>query len=175
MNVPRPEGPKTNLLFFATAWLAAVLLAGQSMGWLGGLVALTVVLLHVCLCRERISEIKTLLMVTILGSAWESVMVNLGWIHYLGSADPAVLPGWLIAAWMAFAMTLNHGLAAFKEHPMSAAITGALASPIAWYGAQELGALEMANSPETLMIISASWLVLLPVFSKIANHYFRSN
>lgn len=171
MNIPRPEGPKTNLLFFTTAWLAASLLAGQSLGWMGGWTALLIVILHLCLCQARTAEIKTLLMVAILGSAWESLMVNQGWIHYLGSTHPSVLPGWLMSAWLAFAMTLNHGLAALKAHLLRAGLIGATCAPLAWYGALELGALEMADPLETLLIISISWLCLLPAFLKIANHY----
>jgi len=171
MNIPRPEGPKTNLLFFTTAWLAACLLAGQTLGWMGGLTALLIVILHLALSQARTAEIKTLLMVAILGSAWESLMVNQGWIHYLGSTHPSVIPGWLMAAWLAFAMTLNHGLARLKAHPLRAGLIGATCAPLAWSGALELGALEMTDPLETLLIISISWLFLLPAFLKIANHF----
>ena len=138
---------------------------------MGGLTALLIVILHLVLSQARTAEIKTLLMVAILGSAWESLMVNQGWIHYLGSTHPSVIPGWLMAAWLAFAMTLNHGLARLKAHPLRAGLIGATCAPLAWSGALELGALEMTDPLETLLIISISWLFLLPAFLKIANHF----
>jgi hypothetical protein len=95
-------------------------------------------------------------------------------LHY-ASPQPALLaPAWILAMWVAFAMTLNHSLAFLKTSPMAALVLGAVGAPLAYLAAgRGFGAVEFTPPAwRGELAVGAGWavaLVLLPSLAHVAH------
>ena len=96
-----------------------------------------------------------------------------GLITYRGDAvtlPPGGAPAWILAMWMAFALTLRHSLGAVCRRPALAALTGAVFGPLAYLGAERGFAAATLGEPRWQVLIAlgigwalALWLLALRV------------
>jgi len=158
-----------NLLAFQFGWFATALGAAQGRGWIGPLVVAVVISLHLTLAARPGVEARLMLVALVLGTASEHGLLWSGLIRYNG--DPAWVPLWMLALWPLFATTLGVSLRWFRDHPGAAAAAGALGGPLAYWGGQALGALEIPEPIPALAAIAVIWAFALPVLSRIARGY----
>ena len=159
-----------NLVLFKLGWVACVMLAAAGKPLLATLAVAAVAAIHLVSVPVVIKEALLLMAACLMGLAWESILVATGVLQYPGYAsESALAPHWIVAMWVLFATTINHGLSWVKKHWAVAAIAGLLGGPMAFFGGANLGAVEFSNTMVSLAIIGAGWAALLPVLVWISD------
>lgn len=159
-----------NLVLFKLGWVACVLLAAVGEPLLATLAVAVVVTLHLFTVPVVIKEVMLLAVAAVIGMAWESLLVYGGLVSYPGYASNAPLaPYWIVAMWVLFATTINHGLRWIKRSGLIAAIAGFVGGPLAFFGGAGAGAVEFGNTALALATIGIGWALLLPALSLVAD------
>lgn len=153
-----------NAALFQLGWFACVF--GAQRPWLL-LVAATCLLLHLLfLAGPR--EWRLIAAVTLLGSALDSLLLNVGLFDFAG--DSPLLPLWLTLLWALFASTLAHCLAWTARPWRLGALLGALGGPLSYLAGSRLAdvALPFGMLP-TLAILALLWAGVLPACHALAD------
>lgn len=165
-----------NLVSFKLGWVACVVFAAAGKPVLAALSVAAVALLHLLQVANPRKELLFLLAAAGIGLLWETFMVWTGLVQYPGYASSSVLaPYWIVAMWVLFATTVNHGLRWVKRSPWVAAVAGLLGGPMAFFGGMNLGAVEFSSTPAALAVIGLGWAVLLPALVLIADTIIDSS
>ena len=115
-----------NVLLFQAAWFAAVLGAARGMPWLGPLVMIPTLAVHLALQKNRQGEVKLLLAAGVLGFIFDTAVVAGGVFTPLQHLFPRPLsPPWMICLWLNFAATLNISMVWLRGRYLLAALFGA--------------------------------------------------
>jgi hypothetical protein len=167
-----------NYLALQAGWFACVLGAAQGRPWLGPVVVVVLVSLHLALHPQRRREALVVLCVAPLGTAVDSAQQALGWIRYvgepLGGLSP-LAPAWIAALWLLFPITFHSSLGWLRRRPVLAALFGAVGGPLGYLGGERLGALEIG--PErwpSLGGLALAWGLAMPVLLWLAERLDRS-
>ena len=156
-----------NLAFFKAGWIACVLLAAMGQTTLAVFAVAFVVALHLARVAAPAKETLTLIAAAAIGFTWESIMVATGLVQY--PAGGVVAPLWIVAMWVLFATTINHGFRWMKRNWMYSAALGLIGGPLAFIGGAGLGAAEFSNTILALAVIGIGWAFLLPLLCLIAD------
>jgi hypothetical protein len=152
-----------NFVLFQLAWFACVMTAARGQQWLGALIAAAVVGLFAWLAPQRVRALQLFALVTLVGTAWDSLVSATGWIQYAGWPELRWLaPPWIIAMWALFATLLNVSLRWLRGRVLLAALFGLVGAPLAYYGGVRLGAVQLPNALAALVLQAAGWAVLTP-------------
>lgn len=159
-----------NLVLFKLGWVACVMLAAAGQPVNATLVVVAVVVAHLATVPVKSKESMLLVSAALIGMTWESLLVNLGVVSYPGYADAAALaPYWIVAMWVLFATTINHGLRWVKRSWIVASAAGLIGGPLAFFSGAQLGAVEFSNTLLALAAIGVGWAVLLPTLALVAD------
>lgn len=159
-----------NLVLFKLGWVACVMLAAAGQPVMAMLVVAAVVMAHLATVPVKSKESMLLVSAAVIGMAWESLLVRFGIVSYPGYTDAAALaPYWIVAMWVLFATTINHGLRWIKRSWIVASAAGLIGGPLAFFSGAQLGAVEFSNTLLALVSIGFGWAVLLPTLVLVAD------
>jgi hypothetical protein len=159
-----------NLVLFKLGWVACVMLAAAGQPVMATLVVAAVVLAHLATVPVKSKESMLLVSAAVIGMTWESLLVRFGIVSYPGYTDAAALaPYWIVAMWVLFATTINHGLRWIKRSWIVASAAGLIGGPLAFFSGAQLGAVEFSNTLLALVSIGVGWAVLLPALALVAD------
>lgn len=159
-----------NLVLFKLGWVACILFAAAGRPELSLLSVAGVVVIHLASVAVPLKEAFFLLCAGLMGLLWESLMLNTGLLQYVGEGPGSWLaPIWIVAMWLLFATTINHGLSWVKRHWVLAAFFGLLGGPMAFYGGSAMGAVQFTDTPLALATIGAGWAFLLPALCLLSD------
>jgi hypothetical protein len=159
-----------NLVLFKLGWVACVMLAAAGQPVMATLVVAAVVMAHLATVPVKSKESMLLVSAAVIGMTWESLLVRFGIVSYPGYTDAAALaPYWIVAMWVLFATTINHGLRWIKRSWIVASAAGLIGGPLAFYSGAQLGAVEFSNTLLALVSIGVGWAVLLPALALVAD------
>jgi hypothetical protein len=158
-----------NVAIYQAGWFACVLSAARDRSGLG----IAVAVLIVCgwlMSAPRPSALGQLIVLTgVVGYSWDSWLSVLGVIRYLpGPVSPPLAPLWILALWLLFSTTLHISLRWLQPKLWLAALLGALAAPLAYYGAARFGALTLPRVLPALGAQAAGWALLLPLLLRLS-------
>ncbi len=145
-----------NVVGFQIVWLLSVL-GGASANWQMAMIAAVIfAALSFLMSRQRMLDLRTLLIALIVGFTMDSILAQSGFIRY-ASPFPSLnwAPLWIMALWLGFAMTLNHSLRIIYQDAWRTFLFGFIGGPIA-YG---IAALRF----EAMIVQSNPWLAFLAV------------
>jgi len=155
-----------NLVGFQAVWWACVLGAGSGTVWAGPVAAMIYAALHFSLTPNRQRDLRLLAMALVFGLLLDGALGASGLLSYAGAGDyPALAPGWILALWAAFALTLTHSMAWFINRPWAAAGFGLIGGPVAYAGASAAaGAVAFPQgSVLALLAVGLGWALALPL------------
>jgi len=172
MNAARPNTRAMvwNIVSLNVGWWSCVLDAVHGTAWIGPLIVLALVCVHLCIVPARRREVVTLFAVAVLGYVADSALVLAGIIDFPLSARlgaPSTL--WMVALWVNFATSLNLALYWLARRPWLAAILGAAGAPTAYYSGTHLGALlTPAGATMLVLAVALEWAVATPLMLEAA-------
>ena len=151
-----------NLVLFQAGWLACVWGAAHGYAAEGVLAALAIVAWHISRAAEPKREAALAAISAALGFAFESLLVQAGWVR----VEAGVY--WLVALWALFATTLNSSLRALQPHPWIAALVGAVGGPLAYYAGARIGAIDFVQPAAMLAALAVGWALATPALLSLA-------
>jgi hypothetical protein len=144
-----------NFVGFQLVWLACVLWRDWGLA-----VFATVLALHLALVPDRARELRLLVAAGAAGWAAELAMRASGATSFASGAVPA----WMVALWVNFASTLNWSLDWLRGRFALAALLGAVAGPLSYWGGERLGALSVPRP----LVVGLVWAVATPALVWLA-------
>jgi hypothetical protein len=163
-------GSIQNLTLFKLGWLACVYFAAVGQPMLSLLAVAAVASLHLTRVPVPAKEAFFLVSAGLIGLVWESLVVSTGLVQYTGQAAGSWLaPSWIVAMWVLFGTTINHGFSWTKRHWAIGAAFGLVGGPMAFYGGSAMGAVEFTHTLAALALLGVGWAVLLPLLSLLSD------
>ena len=158
-----------NFIAFYAGWFACVAGAGRGHFYLGPLVVLGLVALHLRLVPDARRELRLLLSAAALGYSVDTVQTLVGVIAF-GAASPVwwLPPLWLVGLWLIFGTTLNVSFQWLAGRYGVAAVLGAISGPLSYYAGVRLGAAEFPHPVFSVVMLAVVWAVLMPVLVRLA-------
>jgi hypothetical protein len=167
-----------NVGLFKIGWLSCVYGAASGLALEGCILALFIVAFSIKQASNKLAELLTLALITLVGVIWESLVASQYLMVYATQSntqpegwalDGLVLaPYWLIVMWALFATTINQSMAWLKDKLILAAGMGAIFGPMAFIAGEKLGAVEFINESAAMMVLAVGWGVLMPLICIIA-------
>lgn len=158
-----------NALGYQAVWFACVAGAGSGRAWLGLFAALAFVAATLAFGGRRREDLHTLLILFPIGISLDSLFLAVGWTLYSPPGPlPLLVPGWIAAIWLSFAMTLNHSMSFLRQNHWLAGVLGLVGAPLAyWSASRGFGVLSFGQpTAYVLLAMALCWALLLPlVFS----------
>lgn len=160
-----------NIVLFQLTWLACVAGAAAGHWWLGPLALVGFAIWQLSVSHARTVDLKLMLIAAALGMVVDSALVIFGLLSF---ASPwpwsSLAPAWIIALWMAFALTLNHSLAGLRDRPGLAALFGLFGGPLAyWIAVVVWGGAEFTAAPTlVLTVLGLIWALVTPLLLAIS-------
>lgn len=161
-----------NVLLFQVGWFACVLGGATQRPWVGAVVALIIVGIHLFLAPLAYPEFKLVLIALGIGAIWDSLLVSLNWLQYSsGILFPNTAPYWIVLMWGLFATILNVSLRWLRGHWLLAGLAGAIGGPLAYYGGHRLGALEFGDPNVALIALAVGWAIVTPILMSLSERF----
>lgn len=161
-----------NVALFQAAWFACVIAAAHGrVAWGVAAVALAAAV-HLALSAQPAAELWLLLIIAVIGLAWDSLVLATGWIGYSsGMFSHWLAPTWIVAMWVLFATTLNVSLRWLRGRPVVGALFGLVGGPLAFYGGARLGAVQLLAPMQALGLQGVGWAVLTPALVRLSRRF----
>ncbi len=161
-----------NFIAFQIGWFACVLGGAKGWPWLGPLVTAAIVALHLYWAARPRAEVVLILLSGLLGFVADSLLTGLGLLRFpSGQFHQHFAPYWMVAMWMLFATTFNISLRWLKPRLGLAALLGAVAGPLAYYGGAKLGGVSLDNPLASLLAVAGVWTLAMPLLLVIATRW----
>ncbi|MCX8073389.1 MAG: DUF2878 family protein [Candidatus Binatia bacterium] len=148
-------------------WCLLVLGAARGFSPISNAVAVLLIASQVLIHASRRHELRRILILTIVGTAIDSMLIRAGVYTPVGYSG-MLCPLWISLLWANFATTLNSSLGWLRGQPLFAASLGAIAGPASYAAAVRLGAAEL-HTPQAfhLSVLASVWALLMAaVFSR---------
>jgi len=161
-----------NFVLSQVGWFACALGPRYGAAWLGPLVTIGVVAIHLYSAKQPSQELKLMLATVAIGTAFDATTATLGLIGYpVDGILPGLQPWFMVALWALFATMLNVSLRWLKPRPALAVVLGALLGPIAYWSGVRLGALEILQPLPATVVLAIGWAVIMRVLIALAYRY----
>jgi hypothetical protein len=161
-----------NIFLFQVGWFACVLSGATQRPWIGALIAICIVAIHLLRAPVAEAEFKLVLIAVGIGAVWDSMLVWLDWLQYSsGILIPNTAPYWIVLMWGLFATILNVSLRWLRGRWLIAALAGSIGGPLAYYGGHRLGALEFGNQSAALIALAIGWAIITPILMALATRF----
>jgi len=163
------------LAAYEAVWFAAVIGAGRGRWWPGVAATLAFAAWRLAVSAHRRVEWRLLAVALLLGLALENLWVRSGLLGYAAPWPWAAAPAWLIALWLAFALTIVPLFGYLHARPWLAALFGALGGPLAYLGAARGWHAVQLPTPAwpALLALGAGWALALALLATLARRWLR--
>lgn len=154
-----------NAIGYQVVWFAAVAGAGRGWWWAGPAAFLVFAAWQLAVSDVRRADAVLLVAAGAVGFTLDSLWAGSGLLRYATPVPSATFaPVWIVALWMAFALTLNHSLALLKTRIGLGLALGALGGPLAYaVAAHTWNAVAFGVSETTaLLSLALGWSLALP-------------
>ncbi len=159
-----------NFVLFQITWFACVLGSAKGYPWLGAIVVSISLMWHFSQARYKLKEATWCLIALVIGAVFDQFMLSFQFIQYQNNGwAQTIVPVWILALWLAFALTLNVSMRWLRGNYLIALLFGAVGGPMAYIAAQKLGAVKLGG--HSLIILSIGWAIVTVVFSQISSFY----
>ncbi|MCA8941246.1 MAG: DUF2878 domain-containing protein [Planctomycetes bacterium] len=154
-----------NFVAFQCVWFVVVSTAAERQAWIGIVVAGTWIATHLAFSSRRRLELPTIAIVTATGVAMDQIAVATGIQRFEGGLAIGLVPVWIAALWASFATLLHSSMSWMVGRLVLGAALGAVFGPLAYLGAERLGAIRLGNDPRWLAIsgLALEWALVMPV------------
>ncbi len=160
-----------NFILFQLAWFSCVIGAAKGIPWLGVLISIYVLGLHVYQAKQAKQELLLALSVLLIGAISDQAMLSFRLIDYLNNGwSNALVPVWILALWLGFSTILNVSLRWMKGRYLIAVIFGAVGGPLAYFSAEKIGAV-ILHGQNSYIALAILWAVITPLLLVISSYF----
>jgi hypothetical protein len=165
------------LLAYQATWFVAVIGAGHGLWWPGVAAAALFAGWRLSVSAQRSLELRLVLVALALGLGLETLWVRSGLLEYRAAWPWLDAPGWILALWLAFALTVLPLLGYLQRHLALAALFGAIGGPLAYWGAARgWGAARFADPAwHGLLALAIGWALAMPLLAWLARRGLDTN
>ena len=161
-----------NFILFQIGWFACVIGAAKQMPWLGVATVVAIVAWHFTQAKQAKKEVQLLIIALVIGGTFDQIMLNHQLITYQAHGWSSMLvPVWILALWAEFVTVLNVSLRWMKGRWIIAVLFGAIGGPLAYMGAEKLGAVTLNHLPISYIALSVGWACLTPLLLKFSQKF----
>ena len=161
-----------NFILFQIGWFACVIGAAKQMPWFGVATVLAIVIWHLTQAKQAKKELQLLIIALVIGGTFDQIMLNHQLITYQAHGWSSMLvPVWILALWAEFVTVLNVSLRWMKGRWLVAVLFGAIGGPLAYMGAEKLGAVTLNHLPISYVALSLGWACLTPLLLKLSQKF----
>lgn len=163
------------LVAYEAVWFAAVIGAGHGLAWPGVVGALLFAAWRLAVSVHWRIELRLIAIGLLLGVVTEAAWGYGGLIRYAAPWPWAEVPAWILALWVAFALTIVPLFGYLHERPWLAALFGAIGGPLAYLGAARgwNAAIFVAPIWQVLPWLALGWGIALPLLTSLARYWLR--
>lgn len=161
-----------NFVLFQAGWFACVMLAARDHAVWAVLAVAPIVIVRLAGSAQPVRTVLLLLWVTLIGFAWDSVVMASGAQAYASGAWlPGLAPGWIVAMWTLFGTLLGVSLRWLRGRPLLAAAFGLVGGPLAYAGGARLGAVTLRDPLLAVLLEGAGWAALTPLLVRLEERF----
>ncbi len=163
-----------NLVGFNACWFALVLGAAHGLWWVGLLALAVFAAATLATSPWPKADLKLVGVAVAIGVVLETALVQGGIFRYASPVPwPALAPVWMLGLWANFALSLNHSLGFLDQRFALSALLGAIAGPLAYYGAARVfGAAEILTVlPFALGLLAVGYAFATPLLVALARRW----
>lgn len=162
-----------NLIGYQLVWFAIVISASRGQPWWGIAAALTFIVVQLVHSPVRVADMRAIVAALACGLLLDGALAATGWLHYASPLVSLPAPAWILALWMAFAMTLNHSMQFLRGRPWLAAALGAVGGPLAYLGAARgFDAVSFALPAwRALLLLAVGWAASLSALALLGQRW----
>lgn len=167
-----------NLVGYQLVWFCAVIGAGRGLAWPGVVAALMFAAWQLAISTRRGVDLRLIAAAVPLGLLVDGGLGASGLATYAAAWPSAALaPAWILAMWIAFALTLEHSLRFLQGRWWLAAGVGALGGPLAYASAQGGWQAVHLAAPTwpALLYLAVAWGAALVVLAHLAQRWGRGS
>ncbi|MES2499137.1 MAG: DUF2878 domain-containing protein [Pseudomonadota bacterium] len=162
----------SNFVLYQIGWFACVLGAAKQMPWLGVAMMLIIVAFHLKQAIKPSRELALMLIALVIGGTFDQLMLNHQLIDYQAHGwSQSIVPVWMLALWIEFVTLLNVSLLWMRGRWLIAVLFGAIGGPLAYMGAEILGAVTLNKQPDSYIALSVGWALLTPLLLKLSEKF----
>lgn len=167
----------TNFVLYQIGWFACVIGAAKQMPWLGVITVVAIIIWHLTQAKQAKKEVQLLLITLVIGGVFDQIMLNHQLVTYQAHGwSNAFVPVWILALWAEFVTVLNVSLRWMKELKtpvrwLVSVLFGAIGGPLAYIGAEKLGAVTLNNLPISYIALGIGWAILTPLLLKLSEKF----
>ncbi len=167
----------TNFVLYQIGWFACVIGAAKQMPWLGVITVVAIIIWHLTQAKQAKKEVQLLLITLVIGGVFDQIMLNHQLVTYQAHGwSNAFVPVWILALWAEFVTVLNVSLRWMKELKtqvrwLVSVLFGAIGGPLAYMGAERLGAVTLNNLPISYIALGVGWAILTPLLLKLSEKF----
>ncbi|WP_455219762.1 DUF2878 domain-containing protein [Kaarinaea lacus] len=160
-----------NFILFQIGWFACVISSAASQPIWGVVVAAVVIGYHLIRAVIPLYEFYLIFIAMIIGVLWDSLLVTLSLLDYAsGILIPNTAPYWIVVMWGLFATTLNVSLRWLKGKYQLSILLGAIAGPLAYYGGEQLGAVNFVDPSMAFLALAVGWAIFTPLLIAVSKN-----
>lgn len=162
----------TNAIGYQLVWIASLMGAIHGSRYAGPLAAAVFACMVLAFGKQRRADLRLIPLALAIGLLADSAWIALGWLDYSAPwPSSEFAPGWILAIWLAFSLTLNHSLAFLRRRYALASLLGAIGGPLAyWCAAHGFGAVHFDAPDMTVLIgLGIAWALMIPMLMRIAD------
>ena len=157
-----------NVTAFKLGWLSSVFGGAQQLPWLGPLVVLIAISIHLLRAERPRSEFMLILSAGLMGAFFDSLLVAAGWVSYKsGQFSAFIAPYWIITMWMLFATTLNVSMRWMRGRPLLASAFGFVGGPLAYIAGHKIGGIQFVDQTTAIAMLAFGWAVMMPLLMRL--------
>ena len=157
-----------NVTAFKVGWLSSVIGGAQQLPWLGPLVVLIAVGIHLARAERPRSEFMLIISCGLIGAVFDSALVAAGWVTFpSGMISESTAPYWIVTMWMLFGTTINLSMRWMRGRPVLAAAFGFIGGPLAYLAGHKIGGIGFVDQTAALAMLAIGWAVIMPMLMHI--------
>ena len=161
-----------NFILFQIGWFACVLGAAKQMPWLGVIVVVCIFAWHLRQAKQVKPEFILLALALLIGGIYDQFMLSSSLISYQAHGWlSGLVPVWILALWAVFVTILNVSLKWMRGKWLVAILFGAVGGPLAYMGAEKLGAVTLNNMPASFIALGVGWAIITPILLKLSEKF----
>ena len=160
-----------NIILFQLSWFACVMGGANGLPYMGVAVTTFVLIWH--LTQAKVPKLELWLMASalVIGATFDQTLLSFNLITYMHNGwSSTFVPVWILALWLGFSTVLNVSLRWMRNRHLIAIIFGCVGGPLAYFGAEKLGAV-LIISNISYLALALGWGIITPLLLLISKRF----